>query len=688
MDGLIDVLHGWRVTPKLFETIPEEHPDWQAAQLVFFDCPPPPGIDQPIGARKILLHDSLEPLPEELDLAQVADFAVTTSPDGHQRLVAIGFSPQRIAMMPPPVAVGRFRPAPKDPALLDSLGLRDQFVLLQAGIEGLNDALEGLAAARESGLPVKLLILGQPDRPIDPVDDEHVVTLAEVAAEDLPRVLQLGDLYLATTADAPHMLEAMACGKPVVSPHNDRLAELVERGGRLGEHSAAAITELLQSLLGPPVLPRTPPRLCFINHRYGEGFSGGAETHCRILAENCHRFGWPVQVITTTASDTLCWKDDLPPGDELINGVPVKRFRIDPESEQAFSRIHYRIDTNRHAVSQSDQQRWINSGIAENALYDWLAEHHDQFDFFIFLPYMPFVFNQRALVHPGVLSKAVALPCLHDENPARTPVMRQMLESLHALIFNSPGERDLALRQLQIGNANCFTLGVGIDNTHRGNADAFRQKYELSDPFLIYCGRMEHGKNVPLLVDYFNRYKRRRPGPLKLVLIGSGEAPGGPDVVPLGFVSEQDKLDGMAAGLALINPSVSESFSIVIMECWLQQRPVLVHRGCPVTRNHVQFSGGGLCFEDLVQFEAAIDLLLAEPTLANRMGHQGAAYVESRYVDEVLLARFREMLNILRGASEYEKLSLRAITRARQFSPLRTIEAWEAFLLRIGAISR
>ncbi len=705
MQDLLDVLRGWRVELETFRDISPaqlvESPAWRSAQLAFFDCPGPypllEAIAEPSGPRKILLHHGPSELPETLDLPRVADFAVSTSHAGRERLIAVGFTPQRVAVLPRPVETERFTPGLKDRALVSSLGLSEHFVLLQAGADGLAQALASLARLCAAGLPVKLLVIGSEQDPLDPTRvaaaaqrrglSAQVSLIAAVSAQELPQVLRLGDICLGTIPDGnPLLLEAMACGKPVVTQHNGALAELIERGGRVSENPAVEIEALLRSVGAPPRAPKRP-RLCFVNHRYGEGFAGGAEKLCRVMAENCQAAGMRVQVVTTTASSTLHWANDLPAGDEVIGGVPVKRFRIDPEAVDAFSRIHYQIDITRRTVSLADQQRWINTGVVEPALYQWLADHHDDFDFFIFMPYMPFVFNLRALRHPELLEKAIAVPCLHDENPARTPVMREMLESLYAVIFNSPGERELALSRLQLGTPNSFTLGVGLDTDRHGDAAAFRAAYQLDGPFITYCGRMEHGKNVPLLVDYFNQYKRARPGPLKLVLIGSGEAPCGDDVIPLGFVSEQDKLDCMAAALALVNPSVNESFSIVIMESWLQARPVLVHRGCQVTRDHVQESGGGLCFEQGAQFGAALDLLLAEPSIGDRMGRQGKAYVESRYTHPVLAARFREILDLLGSASDYERLALRAISRGRQFSRLRTVEAWERFLQRVGALS-
>ena len=106
----------------------------------------------------------------------------------------------------------------------------------------------------------------------------------------------------------------------------------------------------------------------------------------------------------------------------------------------------------------------------------------------------------------------------------------------------------------------------------------------MKTDFILYAGRKEAGKNVPLLIDFFARYKKHRKNELKLVLIGSGtiEIPSEnrSDIIDLGFVPLQDKYDAYAAATFLCQPSLNESFSIVIMESWLCKSPVLVHAKC------------------------------------------------------------------------------------------------------------
>ena len=51
-----------------------------------------------------------------------------------------------------------------------------------------------------------------------------------------------------------------------------------------------------------------------------------------------------------------------------------------------------------------------------------------------------------------------------------------------------------------------------------------------------------------MLFRYFMEYKKRCGGRLKLVLMGKAvcEIPRHPDIIPLGFVPEEDKFHGIA----------------------------------------------------------------------------------------------------------------------------------------------
>jgi glycosyltransferase involved in cell wall biosynthesis len=103
-------------------------------------------------------------------------------------------------------------------------------------------------------------------------------------------------------------------------------------------------------------------------------------------------------------------------------------------------------------------------------------------------------------------------------------------------------------------------------------------------------------------------------------------------------------MDAYAAARLLCQPSVNESFSIVVMEAWLAGVPVLVHADCEVTRYHAAQSNGGLDFRNYAEFEAVLDLLAGRSELGARMGANGRAYVLEEYAWPTVLRRFAAAL--------------------------------------------
>ena len=62
-----------------------------------------------------------------------------------------------------------------------------------------------------------------------------------------------------------------------------------------------------------------------------------------------------------------------------------------------------------------------------------------------------------------------------------------------------------------------------------------------------------------------------------------------------------------------VSPSALESFSLVVLEAWVDRVPVVVNATCDPTREHCERSGGGLWFASYREFEGVLDRLLADP---------------------------------------------------------------------------
>lgn len=423
-----------------------------------------------------------------------------------------------------------------------------------------------------------------------------------------------------------------------------------------------------------------PQTIVFVSPRYGLEFVGGAEAFVREYAEELQRRGHAVEVLTTCSNALIHWNNVYPAGVETVNGVTVRRFPTDQGDTMLYDRLITKAVTQPGGLSYREQQQFIEHSIHSQALYTHLREHAEQYRCCVVTPYM---FGTTYRVNQIMGRKTIHIPCLHDETFARFAIYHEMLEEAGGILFNAPEEQQLA-RRLGIRNPWAQVVGLGFAEAQPGDAAAFRQCYGLGDdPFLLYSGRFEVPKNVPLLLEYFQRYKREHPSPLRLALIGRGPVPipQQPDIVDLGFFRPGTMSDALAAATALVQLSVNESFSIVIMEAWQQGRPVIVHRDCAVTSGHAERSGGGWAVGGYQEFAQALDAMLADPAQANRRGALGRAYVAREYGWDTVVGRLTQALDhVLAPRSLYDDLGQRGVRRAKSFSEARYADQFASLL--------
>ncbi|MFN2224964.1 MAG: glycosyltransferase family 4 protein [Anaerolineae bacterium] len=386
-------------------------------------------------------------------------------------------------------------------------------------------------------------------------------------------------------------------------------------------------------------------RLAFVVPRYGPEVLGGAETFARHLAEHLPGDEFEVTVLTTCARDLVTWHNEYPAGESRVGGLRVWRFPVDHHRRDAhlFQRLTDRANRG-EPLSLEEQSVWLENAAHSPALYHHIAYHGDDYDLLILLPYLFGTTIYASTIWPD---KSLICPCLHDEAYAYFANVRAMLHSVRGLMFISAPEQILAENKLGIYHPAARLVGVGLD-PFEANGQRFRHKFGLSGPLLLYAGRLDPSKNVLELISHFIAYRRAHPDrSLKLVLAGSGplSLPGHPDLVPLGFLADQDLKDAYAAATLFCQPSLVESFSLVLMEAWLAGTPALVHGHCPVTRYHVSQSNGGLYFASAAEFAAALDWFLDHPHARAQMGKLGRAYVEHRFNWPEILERLAQAID-------------------------------------------
>lgn len=385
--------------------------------------------------------------------------------------------------------------------------------------------------------------------------------------------------------------------------------------------------------------------LAFVCPFYGPDAAGGAEMAARSLAWHfCDVDGVSVDVLTTCLRDLSHGLTGhvYPEGRSMDGGVTVRRFPIASGDMRCFSVLNDMI-ISRIPLAYADELQFMTRHGTSTAMLEYIHQHADRYDFFCFLPYL---FGTTCFGLPCVpKGKRILIPCFHDEGYTDLKLVKRMTQLADRIVFNAAAEARFACRHfgepaIQRGR----TIGLGMETGITFNAARFRKRFDIKDPFILYAGRRDTTKNVHTLMDYFEDYRKRHVStPLKLVLLGPGPLPtrtSRDGIIDLGFVSEQDKYDGMAAASLLCQPSLNESFSYVLMESWLCGTPCLVHEHCEVTRDHVVSSGGGLTFSNTSEFCAVLLRILNDTELGSQMARAGHRYVIDNYTWPVIIQRF------------------------------------------------
>jgi len=392
-------------------------------------------------------------------------------------------------------------------------------------------------------------------------------------------------------------------------------------------------------------------KVAFVVPRYGIEIRGGAETGARMLAEHLAADrGHEVEVLTTCAVDAITWSDELPEGTEEINGVTVRRIRSEAGRDESFHPLWAGMREDPAHASREDMERWVDlQGPRSPALLDAVAG--SDADVVAFYPYLYYP-TVRGL--PLVAERAILHPAAHEEPALHLPLYDELFARCRGFAFHSRSERTLVNQRFGVATTPQVLIGLGVEEPPEGGGDegAVRVEYGLGEaPYLVCIGRVDDQKGTGMLWRSFRAYKRRHPGPLRLVLVGQVVNPPdrADDIVVTGMIDEGDKWGLLRGARALVAPSPHESFSLTVVEAFTAGVPVLVNARCGPTREHCEQSGAGLWFGDFAEFEAVVGLLTTDDAVHETMRRNGRTYVEANYTWPVILDRYCGFLERFTG---------------------------------------
>jgi glycosyltransferase involved in cell wall biosynthesis len=383
-------------------------------------------------------------------------------------------------------------------------------------------------------------------------------------------------------------------------------------------------------------------KLAVVVQRYGADINGGAELHARYVAEHLSQHA-QVEVLTTCARDYVTWRDDYPAGTDVVNGVPVRRFRVDHERDAGtFGRWSNRVFN--HSHSYLDELKWLDAeGPKSTPLLRYLRSKDAGYDYVFFFSYRYYHSYHGTKAMP---SRAILVPTAERDEVIGLAFSSRIFRGVRALMYNSPEEKRLIQTVSDNHHVPGVVVGIGSEIPQRTQAERFRQKYEITERFALYVGRIDQNKGCKELFAFFLSALQALPKGVQLVLIGKEmlPIPDHPRIRHLGFLDDQDKFDALAASDLLVMPSYYESLSMVALEAWALGKPVLANGKCEVLRGQCIRSQAGLYYETQAEFIETLRAISESRGLNAAFSANGRRFFQQHYAWPVIEQKYLDIL--------------------------------------------
>jgi glycosyltransferase involved in cell wall biosynthesis len=264
--------------------------------------------------------------------------------------------------------------------------------------------------------------------------------------------------------------------------------------------------------------------------------------------------------------------------------------------------------------------------------------------------------KKRAIPH-------VCTPFVHLGEPGNQAIVRyysmphmiELLRNSAAVVTQTGLERDF-LRGKGVPERLMETIGVGVTLAEHSGGDGarFRAEHTISGPLVLTVGAAAFDKGTIHVVEAMQRLWAAG-SPATWVQIGPqlehfqrfyAELPAEVQARcrALGFVSDQVRRDALAAADLLVMPSRTDSFGIAYLEAWCNSVPVIGARAGGVPEVVLHGENGLLVeFGAVAELAAAIERLLSDRPLAERLGRAGRARVARELTWEAKYAQVRQL---------------------------------------------
>ncbi len=408
-----------------------------------------------------------------------------------------------------------------------------------------------------------------------------------------------------------------------------------------------------------------PLRLLQLVHGYPPAV-GGVEFAVRDMCERLvARHGVEVTVFTTNAYTNANFLDgslETVPirQDEVQEGVRVRRFPVVSRWARplrVLQRAAYDL-----GLPGNDVLRTLYQGPIAPAMRRAVAGQPADV-----VSAASFPLNHLKYAFAGPRRPVVLIGAVHTDDPwgYRRQNLIRLVGRSHATIAFTEPERDWLIAEGAAAE-RVRVLGLGIDPapcpTH---PNAFRDRHDIDrGAFLVaYVGQQGGHKGIEILISIFPALLSSVPA-ASLVVAGS-RTPysdvlrGLESALPaaaraririLDDLSEEEKIQLLAACDVFASPSGHESFGITNLEAWAQRKAVVLGDG-PAQRSITEPGISSLLvpYRDGPALLASLQLLARDPQLRQSLGEAGYRRLLERYTLNGVVDAFFELYSAAAG---------------------------------------
>ena len=368
--------------------------------------------------------------------------------------------------------------------------------------------------------------------------------------------------------------------------------------------------------------PSTSIKVAFVVQRYGKTIIGGSEklvsNYAKKLSEH---LDWSIDIYTTTADNYLTWHHTFPVGKEKeTNKITIFRYRPSRQKNTTIFRAYKFIMTPvanwlrkwkiSRKIAQFIEVIWINlqGPVCPKLLIDLKEnEHQYQKIFFFTYLYWPTIWGLSAFPN-----KAVVVPTAHDESPFYFSIVGNSLRCASHILAISHSELLLLKERLPTCHDRIHLVGVGLESWCLEPLNPFKS---INQNYLLYLGRISKGKNVHQLISWYLNFMASSSSILPLVIAGKKDEHfsivENENIRFMGQVSEKERQRLIQGASCVINPSLFESLSLIVIEALAAGTPVLVNHHCPILQFYSSQSPIVFSYQTKEEFKTQLSKILA-----------------------------------------------------------------------------